>query len=191
MDREGGHAHASASGPDLAVILDTVEHPILVISPDCSVIRFNRAATTLLHLKPEDVGRSAGDALTGISDLDKLCAQVMSDQTQHRLEIREGDRLFLLRIAPCNGPSGAVLTFTNVTAFRAIVDQAIYEREYTKSIFNTQYLIRWFYSIMLCGFRLRTRRSMRCCGVRVIKSRMFRFAISVTASGKRLACGNF
>src|SRR5687768_12507235 len=100
MGREGGigEVHDAASGPDLAVILDTVELPILVISPDCRVIRFNRAATTYLHLKPEDVGRSVGDALTGISELDKLCAQVMSDQTPHRLEIREGDRLFLLRI---------------------------------------------------------------------------------------------
>jgi PAS domain S-box-containing protein len=31
---------------------------------------------------------------------------------------------------------GSVLTFTNITAFRASVDQAIYEREYTKSILN-------------------------------------------------------
>ena len=34
-------------------------------------------------------------------------------------------------------PAGAVLTFTNVTAFRASVEQAIYEREYTKAILNT------------------------------------------------------
>src|SRR5688500_8484283 len=119
MGREGGigEVHDAASGPVLAVILDTVELPILVISPDCRVIGVNRAPITYRHLTREDVGRSVGDALTGISELDKLCAQVVSDQTQHRLEIREGDRLFLLRIAPCNGPSGAVLTFTNITAF--------------------------------------------------------------------------
>ena len=33
--------------------------------------------------------------------------------------------------------TGAVLTFTNVTAFRASLDQAVYEREYTKAILNT------------------------------------------------------
>ena len=149
MDREGGIGEArpalpalgdATRGPDLAVILDTIELPTVVVGPDCRVVHFNRAATTVLRLKPEDIGRSAGDALTGISDLDNLCAQVMSDQTQHRLEIREGDRLFLLRIAPCiglDGPSGAVLTFTNITAFRASLDQAIYEREYTKAILNT------------------------------------------------------
>jgi two-component system, chemotaxis family, CheB/CheR fusion protein len=32
---------------------------------------------------------------------------------------------------------GAVLTFTNVTAFRASIEQAIYDREYTKAILNT------------------------------------------------------
>jgi signal transduction histidine kinase len=32
---------------------------------------------------------------------------------------------------------GVVLTFTNVTAFRASIDQAIYERECTKAILNT------------------------------------------------------
>ena len=30
-----------------------------------------------------------------------------------------------------------MLTFTNVTAFRASIDQAIYEREYAKTILNT------------------------------------------------------
>src|SRR2546426_9253908 len=32
--------------------------------------------------------------------------------------------------------SGTVLTFTNVTAFRASIDQVIYERECTKAILN-------------------------------------------------------
>ena len=33
--------------------------------------------------------------------------------------------------------SGALLSFTNVTAFRGSIEQAIYEREYTKTILNT------------------------------------------------------
>jgi PAS domain S-box-containing protein len=33
--------------------------------------------------------------------------------------------------------SGSVLTFNNVTAFRASIDQAVYEREYAKAILNT------------------------------------------------------
>ncbi len=48
---------------------------------------------------------------------------------------------FLLRIAPYIGSEqridGAVLTLQNITAFRASLEQAIYEREYTKAIINT------------------------------------------------------
>ena len=58
-----------------------------------------------------------------------------------RQDVQIGDRRFLLRIAPyvrgAEQTAGAVLTFTNVTAFRASLEQAIYEREYTKAILNT------------------------------------------------------
>lgn len=111
MGREGAIGEARTAlpalgdatrGPDLAVILDTVELPTVVVGPDCRVVHFNRAATTVLRLKPEDIGRSAGDALTGISDLDNLCAQVMSDQTQHRLEIRKATAYFFSALPPAS-----------------------------------------------------------------------------------------
>ena len=77
----------------------------------------------------------------GVEDLNRICARVIADGAPHRIETRDGDRYFLLRIAPYTGTDrqilGAVLTFTNVTAFRASIDQAIYEREYTKAILNT------------------------------------------------------
>ena len=81
------------------------------------------------------------DLLTDVIDLEKLCAQVIADRSPFRREIRDGDRWFLLRIAPYTRSDGqiggTVLTFTNVTAFRASLEQAIYEREYTKAILNT------------------------------------------------------
>jgi PAS domain S-box-containing protein len=53
--------------------------------------------------------------------------------------MRVADRSFIIRITPyTKAPiNGTVLTFTNVTAFRASIDQAIYEREYAKTILNT------------------------------------------------------
>ena len=64
----------------------------------------------------------------------------MADGVPSRFEMRNGDRWFLVRIAPYTGTDaqvrGAVLTFTNFTAFRASLGQAIYEREYTKTILN-------------------------------------------------------
>jgi len=76
-----------------------------------------------------------------VIDLEEVCAQVIADGAPFRREVRDGDRWFLLRIAPYTRSDrrigGTVLTLTNVTAFRASMEQAIYEREYTKAILNT------------------------------------------------------
>lgn len=144
---EPGNAGA-AVGPDsfgaeIVGALDAVDLPILVVRRDCTVVRFNWAAADVLGLAPADMGRPAWDcpALKELKDLDKLCAQVIDEATPCRREIRIGDRRFVLRLAPClgsAGPSGyVVLTFTNVTAFRESIEQAIQEREYAKAILNT------------------------------------------------------
>ncbi|MGA8271480.1 MAG: PAS domain S-box protein [Candidatus Sulfotelmatobacter sp.] len=122
-------------------MLDAVDLPIIVIGRDCTVARMNRAATTVLGLRACDVGCPIGDTLAGVENLGRVCARVIADGAPHRVETRDRDRCFLLRIAPYKGSDrqilGAVLTFTNVTAFRASIDQAVYEREYTKAILNT------------------------------------------------------
>ena len=122
-------------------VFDAVDLPIIVISRECRVAHINRAATTVLGLKVSDLGCSVGSAVAGMQDLNRICARVIADGAPHRIETRDGDRYFLLRIAPYTGTDGqilgAVLTFTNITAFRASIEQAIYEREYTKAILNT------------------------------------------------------
>jgi PAS domain S-box-containing protein len=136
-------AQDDAASADIIAILDTVDVPIVLVGRDCTVARFNQAATTALGFTPSDIGRLPCNilALKEVKDLEKLCAQVLVDRVPYRREIRNGDRWFLFRIAPFTGSdrqvAGAVLTFTNVTAFRASIEQAIYEREYTKTILNT------------------------------------------------------
>ena len=128
---------------DVTGILDSVDVPIVVVSRDCVLIRFNRAASGVLSLTRNDTGRPASSiaALAELEDLAKLCTQAIADQTPSRRDIRIGDRRFVLRIAPCAHSggqiTGAVLTFTNVTALRASLEQAVYEREYTKAVLNT------------------------------------------------------
>ena len=121
--------------------LDAVDVPIIVISRERKLARINRAAMTVFGLKASDLGCSLGNTLAGVEDLNRICTRVITDGAPHRVETRDGDRRFLLRIAPYTGSDrqilGAVLTFTNVTAFRASIEQAIYEREYTKAILNT------------------------------------------------------
>jgi PAS domain S-box-containing protein len=121
--------------------LDAIDVPIIVISRERTVARINRAAMTVFGLKASDLGCSLSNTLAGVKDLNRICTRVITDGAPHRIETRDGDRRFLLRIAPYTGSDrqilGAVLTFTNVTAFRASIEQAIYEREYTKAILNT------------------------------------------------------
>src|SRR6202451_4641511 len=122
-------------------VLDAVDVPIIVISRERTVVRINRAAITVFGLKVSDLGCPLSNTLAGLEDLNRICTRVIADGAPHRVETRDGDRRFLLRIAPYTGSDrqilGAVLTFTNVTAFRASIEQAIYEREYTKAILNT------------------------------------------------------
>lgn len=122
-------------------VLDAVDVPIIVISRERTVARINRAAMTVFGLKVSDLGCSLANTLAGVEDLNRICTRVIADGAPHRIETRDGERRFLLRIAPYTGSDrqilGAVLTFTNVTAFRASIEQAIYEREYTKAILNT------------------------------------------------------
>ncbi|HEY4105544.1 MAG TPA: PAS domain S-box protein, partial [Polyangiaceae bacterium] len=133
-------ANGSAEHPG---ILDAVDVPIIVVGLDCKLIRFNCAAAETLELTPSDLRQRPCDigALAGTEGLEKLCLQVIDDASPRRREIQYGDRRFVLRAAPYVGTSGqiegAVLAFTNVTAFRASIEQAIYEREYTKTILNT------------------------------------------------------
>ncbi|HWE97129.1 MAG TPA: ATP-binding protein [Tepidisphaeraceae bacterium] len=139
---QGDVAAVDAASIDVTGILDTIDVPIVVIGRDCKVVSFNRAAVEALGVTPSDIGRNICDiqALAGVPDIDQLCVQVMVDEEPSRRDIRSGDRWFLLRIAPYTGTDrqarGTVLTFTNVTAFRASLGQAIYEREYTKTILN-------------------------------------------------------
>src|ERR1700733_1780353 len=78
-------------------LLDAVDLPTVVISRDCTVARFNRAATTLLGLTASDLGCPVSNLVAGDANLDKLCAQVIADGIASRREVRDGDRTFLLR----------------------------------------------------------------------------------------------
>jgi PAS domain S-box-containing protein len=134
---------ADPLSPDVVGILDTIDVPIVVVGPDCRLARFNAAAIEAFALGPSHIGQlpSAIAALADAKDLEKLCSQVIADEAPTRRDVQSGDRRFLLRVAPYARGSGqrpgAVLTFTNVTAFRASLEQAVYEREYTKAIINT------------------------------------------------------
>jgi PAS domain S-box-containing protein len=131
-----------SSSAELISILDTIEVPIVVVGRDCNVSRYNRAAADVLGVTSADVGQhlSRIQSLSDVPGIDHECGRVMHDGIPSRREVRRGDRWFAMQIAPQIGSDGVscggVLTFTNVTAFRASVQQAIYDREYAKTIVN-------------------------------------------------------
>jgi signal transduction histidine kinase len=138
----GDDAGTRAAATDLTNILDTVEVPIVVLRRDLTIAGFNKATADEFRLSPSDIGRAARDIsrLAGLPNLEEQCSEVMASGVEARTDFRDGDRWFVVRISPFANAerqlSGTVLTFTNVTAFRASVDQVIYERECTKAILN-------------------------------------------------------
>jgi two-component sensor histidine kinase len=136
----GNDAMRNALSADV-VQIDAVSVPILILGRDFIVACYNRAAADALSLRATDIGRSARaiSILSGLHDLPTWCTDVITTNVPMQHDVRIADKSFIVRIAPHIGGqvSGTVLTFTNVTAFRASIDQAIYEREYAKTILNT------------------------------------------------------
>jgi PAS domain S-box-containing protein len=139
----GDAAATNTTTTDLIYILDTVDVPIVVVRRDFVIACFNKVAADVLGLSPSDIGRAPRDisVLAGLPRMEEQCSQVIASGVESRADVRDGDKWFVVRIAPYTKGdrqvTGTVLTFTNVTAFRASIDQAIYEREYTKAILNT------------------------------------------------------
>ena len=125
-------------------VIDSIDVPIVAVGHDCAISRFNPAAAKLLSLTATDLGRSLREIsfLTKVKHLEELCVDAIGSGAACQCEVRDevNGSWFLLRVAPYvrseQRIEGAVLTFQNVTAFRASLEQAIYEREYTKAIIN-------------------------------------------------------
>ncbi len=139
----GDDAAANPATTDPINILDTVDVPIVVLRRDFILVCFNKAAGGVLRLSPSDMGRASREisVLAGLPRLEEQCGQVIASGVESRADFRDGDKWFVVRISPYTTGdrqvTGTVLTFTNVTAFRASIDQVIYERECTKAILNT------------------------------------------------------
>jgi PAS domain S-box-containing protein len=125
-DLQAGDGEARPAATELIDVLDAVEVPVIVVRRELAVGYFNRAAAPLLDLVPR---------------LHRECSEAIADGVESRVDLRDADRWFVARITPHVGSerkvASAVVTFTNVTAFRASMDHAVYERECTKAILNT------------------------------------------------------
>jgi PAS domain S-box-containing protein len=137
----GGDVAAIAPATVLIGILDAVDVPVIALARDLTVACFNRGAADVFGLSPAHIGRAARDVATlaAMPRLEQQCRDAIGDGAEKRIDVRADRTSYVVRIAPSDSDrtiTGIVLTFTNVTAFRASLDQAIYERECTKAILN-------------------------------------------------------
>jgi PAS domain S-box-containing protein len=127
---------------DLINIFDVVNVPIVVVRSEFAVAGFNKMAADTLGLSSVDIGRAPTKhpVLARLSRLEEQCNQVIAEGVGTSANFRHGEKWFVVRVASYSvgdRRAGVVLTFNNITAFRASTDQAIYEREYSKAILNT------------------------------------------------------
>jgi signal transduction histidine kinase len=143
LEVSGNGAATTEATAVLINILDTIEFPIIVVHRDLTMAAFNQAAANALGLSRSDIGRASRDVavLALLPGLEQYCIEVIASGADSRVDLRDEETWFNVRISPFtrgdDQVAGIVLTFTNVTAFRASIDQAIYERECTKAILNT------------------------------------------------------
>ena len=131
----------AAKSPGMELI-DCIELPVLVIARDLTVAGFNAAAAKLLSLSDSDYGRHLHSlrTLAGMQHLQELVEHVIATGISHRVEVAGGEGSWFSVSIGCHKAAqsihGAVLTFTNVTAFRESLERAIEEREFTKVVLN-------------------------------------------------------
>jgi PAS domain S-box-containing protein len=124
-------------------LIDCLELPVLIVDRDLTMVSFNRAAATLLSLTRSDYGRPVQSIplLSGMQALEAICEHVIGSDSSHRVEVTDGAGSWFSLGVGCHKTAqkihGAVLTLTNVTAFRESLGRAVAEREYTKAIINT------------------------------------------------------
>ena len=135
-------AHEASNSIGMELI-DCIELPVLVVDCDLTLVSFNPAAAKLLALTGSDRGRPLRSIqmFAGVKNLPELCEHVIASESSHRVEIGDGAGSWFSLSIGCHKANqninGAVLTLTNVTAFRESLERAIEEREYTKAVINT------------------------------------------------------
>ena len=134
------HEASNSIGMEL---IDCIELPVLIVDRDLTLVSFNPAAGKLLALTGSDLGRQLRSIqmFAGLKNLPDICEHVIANGSSHRMEIGDGAGSWFSLNIGCHKANqninGAVLTLTNVTAFRESLERAIEEREYTKAVINT------------------------------------------------------
>jgi two-component system CheB/CheR fusion protein len=129
---------------DMKNLLEHVNVGTIFLNEHLAIRRFTREATKVFRLAASDTGRPLADIRSNIPDVDLIPAAqaVLDSLIPHETPVKTtSNEWFLVRIMPYrtleNVIDGVVLTFSDITALKAVEAEARTTRDYAQSIVDT------------------------------------------------------
>ena len=129
---------------DMKNLLDSTSIGTIFLDENLSVKRFTKESARVFRLVATDTGRQLSDIKSTIlsGDIVAIAQEVLDSMVPQEKEVRTTDGLwFLARFIPYrtfeNVIDGVVITFTDITALKALEDEAGRARELAENIINT------------------------------------------------------
>ncbi|MCX6692324.1 MAG: PAS domain-containing protein [Methanoregula sp.] len=125
-------------------LLENVNVGTIFLDTRLAIKRFTRDATKVFRLVASDIGRPLADIRSVIPDDDLIpeATMVLDSLILREKQVRTtGNEWYLVRIMPYrtleNVIAGVVLTFTDITALKAVEAESRRARDYAQSIIDT------------------------------------------------------
>ena len=129
---------------DMKNLLENVNIGTIFLDVNLAIKRFTRDATKVYRLAASDTGRPLADIRSLIPDVDLIPdAQAVLDSLipREKQVFTSSNEWYHVRIMPYrtleNVIDGVVMTFTDITALKAIESEAVIARDYAQSIVDT------------------------------------------------------
>src|SRR5580692_12845529 len=102
QEANDGVSVANMATTDAINILDAVEVPVVVLRRDFTISYFNKAGADMFGLSPSDIGRASRDisVLDALPLLKEHCSHVINGEVESRVDFRDGNKWFVVRISP-------------------------------------------------------------------------------------------
>ena len=129
---------------DMKNLLENVNVGTIFLDARLAIKRFTRDATKVFRLVASDIGRPLADIRSTIPDEDLItdAAAVLDSLIPREKQVRTtNNEWYLVRIMPYrtleNVIDGVVLTFSDITALKAVEAESQHARDYAQSIIDT------------------------------------------------------
>jgi two-component system CheB/CheR fusion protein len=129
---------------DMKNLLENVNIGTIFLDDRLAIRRFTRETTKVYRLAPSDTGRPLADIRSMIPDVDLIpdAQAVLDTLIPREIPVRtQNNEWYLVRIMPYrtldNVIDGVVMTFSDITALKAVEAEARIARDYAQSIVDT------------------------------------------------------